>query len=65
MLRPGEIAEAMQNTQALVMETRELAQPSLGRSGSAEEQAAVAAFLASDDASFITGHMIPCDGGVK
>ncbi len=65
VLRPGEVAEATQNTDSLVRETRDLAQPSLGRTGSAEEQAAVAAFLACDDSSFITGHMIPCDGGVK
>lgn len=65
VLRPGEIAEVMQNTEELVAETRALAQPSLGRTGLAEEQAAVAAFLASEDSSFITGHMIPCDGGVK
>ena len=65
VLSPGKVAETMKNTEALVAETRTLAQPSLGRTGRAEEQAAVAAFLASEDSSFITGHMIPCDGGVK
>jgi acetoacetyl-CoA reductase len=35
----------------------------LGRSGEAEEQAEVAAFLASDRASFVTGTTIPVDGG--
>lgn len=35
----------------------------LGRPGKAEEVAKVIAFVASDDASFITGAVIPVDGG--
>lgn len=35
----------------------------LGRSGHAEEVAAAVAFLASDEASFITGAILPVDGG--
>lgn len=35
----------------------------LGRFGRAEDFAGVVAFLASDDAAFITGHTIPVDGG--
>jgi NAD(P)-dependent dehydrogenase (short-subunit alcohol dehydrogenase family) len=35
----------------------------LGRFGSADEVAACAAFLASDDASFVTGHALLVDGG--
>jgi NAD(P)-dependent dehydrogenase (short-subunit alcohol dehydrogenase family) len=36
----------------------------LGRRAAAEEVAAVAAFLASDDASYVQGHMLVVDGGM-
>ncbi len=35
----------------------------LGRAGQPEEVAASALFLASDDASFVTGHSLVVDGG--
>jgi NAD(P)-dependent dehydrogenase (short-subunit alcohol dehydrogenase family) len=38
-------------------------QQALQRRGLPEEQAAAIAFLASDDASFITGQVINCSGG--
>jgi NAD(P)-dependent dehydrogenase (short-subunit alcohol dehydrogenase family) len=36
----------------------------LGRFGSAEDVAGVVAFLASDDAAYITGQVIRIDGGM-
>jgi len=62
-LRPGEVADAIAGTESRVEETRSLQQGALRRTGRAEEQAAAVAFLASEDASFITGHMIDVSGG--
>lgn len=63
-LRPGEVAAPMPGAEDLVAETRNARPPALRRTGTADEQAAVAAFLASEDASFVTGQNIECDGGV-
>jgi NAD(P)-dependent dehydrogenase (short-subunit alcohol dehydrogenase family) len=42
---------------------KKLAEIPLGRFGRTEEVAALAAFLASDEAAFLTGAVIPIDGG--
>jgi NAD(P)-dependent dehydrogenase (short-subunit alcohol dehydrogenase family) len=36
----------------------------LGRVGEPDDVAAAVAFLASDDAAWITGHVLPVDGGL-
>ena len=60
----GRVATATEATQAMVEEARVARPNALGRHGRPSEQAAVAAFLASDDASFVTGLTIDCDGGL-
>jgi NAD(P)-dependent dehydrogenase (short-subunit alcohol dehydrogenase family) len=51
-------APGMEDTLADIVEHHKLR-----RLGRPEEIAAAAAFLLSDDASFITGHALPVDGG--
>ena len=66
-IRPGVMAEdvAAEEVEAYRREMAidTTAQQSLRRRGLPEEQAAAIAFLASDDASFITGQVINCSGG--
>src|SRR5262249_36506297 len=67
LLRPGVMAEDIAAEDAAAYQ-REMAedirnQQALRRRGLPEEQAAAIAFLASDDASFITGQVINCSGG--
>lgn len=54
-----EMMEGMETEQLAHME----AKPLLGRAATPREQAEVAAFLASDRSSYITGTVIPVDGG--
>lgn len=62
---PGSIMTDMLSTVAADKEMRHiiLSRTPLGRIGEPEEIAAVAAFLASDDASYISGQTIYADGG--
>lgn len=66
-LKPGVLAQAPESDDyksyraEMFQDIRN--QQALKRSGKPEEQAAAIAFLASDDASFITGDVINCSGG--
>ncbi len=66
-LQPGVLASAPDTDEyrsyraAMMADIRN--QQAIKRSGTPEEQAAAIAFLASDDASFITGQTINCSGG--
>jgi NAD(P)-dependent dehydrogenase (short-subunit alcohol dehydrogenase family) len=63
---PGTILTAMAKQAVLTDEAARrkiLSRTPLGRCGEPEEVAAVAAFLASDDASYLTGQTIYPDGG--
>ncbi|NLD84858.1 MAG: 3-oxoacyl-ACP reductase FabG [Actinomycetales bacterium] len=64
VVAPGFIDTDM--TAALDEKTQELAVAAipLGRKGSAEDVAGVVSFLAGDDAGYISGAVIPVDGGM-
>jgi 3-oxoacyl-[acyl-carrier protein] reductase len=61
---PGYIDTPMTAPMSDLIRTAVLARTPLGRWGQPEEIAATAAFLASDDASFITGQWISPNGGL-
>jgi NAD(P)-dependent dehydrogenase (short-subunit alcohol dehydrogenase family) len=65
LIRPGVIAdddpESEEYRREMAQDIRN--QQALRRRGLPEEQAAAVAFLASEDASFITGQVVNCSGG--
>jgi 3-oxoacyl-[acyl-carrier protein] reductase len=66
-IRPGVMAEAL-DTEESKAYREEMSQgirnqQAMKRAGRPEKQAATTAFLASGDASFITGQVINCSGG--
>ncbi|OAM73520.1 hypothetical protein A3840_17955 [Devosia elaeis] len=65
-LRPGIEAEPATDTEKYykqMLEMRMDGSPGLGRRSQPDEQAAAIAFLASEDASYVTGHVIDASGG--
>ncbi|OII61364.1 SDR family oxidoreductase [Streptomyces sp. CC53] len=61
---PGEIATPMTGQEDVDVRTRERPGIPLGRPGDAREVAAVIAFLAGEDASYVTGASWSVDGGM-
>jgi 3-oxoacyl-[acyl-carrier protein] reductase len=61
---PGFIETAMTSVLSDEFKQTAVKQIPLGRVGSPEDVAAAVAFLASDDASYITGHVLNVNGGM-
>jgi 3-oxoacyl-[acyl-carrier protein] reductase len=64
VVAPGFVATDMTDTLSTERRAEILAQVPLGRYATAEEIAGVVRFLASDEAAYITGAVIPVDGGM-
>jgi len=63
-LRPGKVAPPVPNQDVYYQETRDHRARPLDRTASPAEQASTIAFLASEDASYMTGQIVACSGGI-
>lgn len=61
---PGHMIWAVNNTMSAAQKEAELARVPLGRLGGGEEIARAVRFLLSEDAAYITGAVLPVDGGL-
>jgi 3-oxoacyl-[acyl-carrier protein] reductase len=64
VVAPGLIATDMTDALGEEVRAKWVAQVPLGRLGTPEEVAAAVRFLASDEASYITGHVLAVNGGM-
>ena len=62
-IAPGMIATRMNDALTDEEKAAVIAEIPAGRAGTPEEVAALAAFLCSEDAGYITAQVIGCDGG--
>jgi NAD(P)-dependent dehydrogenase (short-subunit alcohol dehydrogenase family) len=60
---PGAIRTRISPPEGSELHQRQIAKTMLARTGEAAEVASAAVFLASDEASYITGITLPVDGG--
>ena len=61
--QPGPVTQQTADSYAATFDTNVLPSVPLGRVGKPDEIANALVFLASDKAAFITGHVLPVDGG--